>query len=183
MPELQYLPHIPRTLNRDTIERALDDYRAILAKGPVQVIAETTPYAFLRALKRDKLKSGPYPGVSMFEAANRIMSDLVILYGVNQLLQKTFNGISFNEFTVQLGNEDHGLHDIVAAAGDYTLHGEAFNVAESFFYLKKRSSLDKLSKTNRPEKHFQVLLYNADATTSEFKQEGNLYYEPVHIDL
>ena len=35
--------------------------------------------ALLTALKRDKLGHGPYPDVSLFEAANRIMSDLVRL--------------------------------------------------------------------------------------------------------
>ena len=34
----------------------------------------------LKVLKREALGAGPYPHVTMFEAANRILSDLVILY-------------------------------------------------------------------------------------------------------
>jgi hypothetical protein len=182
MARSKYLIEIPRKLNNTNIKNAIDAYLSILSTGPVQVVAET-PYAFLKTLKRKQLESGPYPGVSLFEAANRIMSDLVILFGVKLLLHKTFDGISFSEFTVQLGNENDGLHDLVARLGNHTLHGEAFNVAESFFYLKKRSSLEKLSKTNLPENHIQVLLYNVEATITKIEREDNLFYLPVHIEL
>ena len=38
--------------------------------------------SLISELKRCKTGSGPYPDVSLFESANRIMTDLVILHGV-----------------------------------------------------------------------------------------------------
>jgi len=48
----------------EEIENSLGDHRVVLD--------------LLTALKREALGAGPYPHVTMFEAANRILSDLVI---------------------------------------------------------------------------------------------------------
>jgi len=181
--KLSYLKNIPRDLHKDNIEEAIQLYKVKLLEGPVKVESEETPYAFLKAIKRDKLATGPYAGVSLFEAANRIMSDLVILYGVRLLLKKDFDGIKFDLLTVCLGNENHAPHDINAHTESYELLGEAFNVAESFFYLKKRSSMQKLMKPDNHEKRFIVLLYNDDATSAPTKREGSVFHIPVTIDL
>ena len=37
-------------------------------------------------LKREKIGRGPYPEVSIFETSNRIMTDLVILFGIKKIL-------------------------------------------------------------------------------------------------
>jgi hypothetical protein len=55
----------------------------------------------------------PYPTVTRFEAANRIMSDLVILYGVKWLLDNSV--FPFENYIVEYGNEDKNGFDIRAA--------------------------------------------------------------------
>jgi len=56
----------------EAIENSLGDYKVL---------------NLLKVLKCEALGgAGPYPHVTMFEAANRILSDLVILYGVKWLL-------------------------------------------------------------------------------------------------
>jgi hypothetical protein len=49
-------------------------------------VAGMSGLRLLKALKRDQVKVGPYPHVTLFEAANRIMTDMVILYGVKWIL-------------------------------------------------------------------------------------------------
>src|SRR5579864_872215 len=88
-----------------------------------------------KVLKREALGAGPYPHVTMFEAANRILSDLVILYGVKRLLDN--NIFPFESYTVEYGNENQNGFDICATGNGRTLIGEAFNVAQSFFQTKK----------------------------------------------
>lgn len=76
-----------RTLNAENIhaiksefEQSLDCLGAsIQGKHGVQL---------LTSIKRDKVGAGPYPQVTLFEAANRIMSDLVILNGIAGLLRE-----------------------------------------------------------------------------------------------
>lgn len=181
--KLTYLKEIDRVLNNDNIDEMIEKYKMLLQQGPLKIEGHQTPYAFLKAIKREKLTTGPYPGVSLFEAANRIMSDLVILYGVKSLLKEEFDGVKFTEFEVCFGNEDHEPHDVNAKSGEYQLAGEAFNVAESFFYLKKRASLDKLFKKETSDKRLMVLLYNDDATKKNFPPDGNLFHWPVSVDL
>jgi hypothetical protein len=66
----------------------------------------------LKVLKREALGAGPYPHVTMFEAANRILSDLVILYGVKLLLDNDI--FPFESYTVEYGNENKNGFDICA---------------------------------------------------------------------
>ena len=96
----------------------------------------------LHEVKREPIGTGPYPDVTLFEAANRIMTDLVILNGVKWLLEKS--GFPFSEYRVEYGNEDSSAHDLMAENEDERLVGEAFNVAPSFFHGKKTAMLKKL---------------------------------------
>lgn len=71
---------------------------------------------------------GPYPGVTLFEAANRIMTDLVTLHGVAWLLKnKVF---PFDSYAVGFGNEnDLGFNIRAGGVDGETLVGEVSNVA------------------------------------------------------
>ena len=103
----------------------------------------------MTSLKREKLDHGPYRDVTLFEAANRIMSDLVILKGIRWLLdEKVF---PFDAYTVEFGNENRNGFDIRAEQGGKTLVGEAFNVAPSFYPVKRRHAAGK-----RPCKDFRA---------------------------
>ena len=119
----------------------------------------------LHEVKREPIGAGPYPDVTLFEAANRIMTDLVILNGVKWLLEKS--GFPFSEYRVEYGNEDSSAHDLMAENEDERLVGEAFNVAPSFFHGKKTAMLKKLwtpeNKTAR-----KLILANEDAVGESY---------------
>ncbi|MFC1971740.1 hypothetical protein ACFLV0_07480 [Chloroflexota bacterium] len=115
----------------------------------------------LKALKRNKINTGLYKNcVSLFEAANRIMADMVILYGVEWLLKtKTF---PFDAYTVELGNEGGAnSFDIKASGNGKSLVGEAFNVVDSLFPGKKSSMLGKLRKQKCA--NYRIIMVNDDA--------------------
>lgn len=132
----------------------------------------------IEALKRKKLGHGPYPGVVLFEAANRIMSDLVILHGVKSLLiDKAF---PFDEFRVELGHENNNAFDIMASNGSEELIGEAFNVSQSFFAVKKNAALRKLRASLTPP-DFTILMFNHEAVPSSYspRQRENEFFVMV----
>jgi hypothetical protein len=134
----------------------------------------------LEALKRDKVKVGPYPDVTLFEAANRIMTDLIILYGVKWLLEsKTF---PFDSYTVEFGNEDENGFDIRAEKEDQRLVGEAFNVAPSFFQIKKSSMLKKLRESD-VDADYKVIMFNHDAVNQNYrpKPKSNEFFVFVQV--
>jgi hypothetical protein len=120
----------------------------------------------LTSLKREKLDHGPYRDVTLFEAANRIMSDLVILKGIRWLLDdKVF---PFDAYTVEFGNENRNGFDIRAEQGGKTLVGEAFNVAPSFYPVKRRHAAGKLEK-HGGNADWRIILVNKDARTRAIK--------------
>lgn len=117
----------------------------------------------LTVLKREAVGAGPYPHVTMFEAANRILSDLVILYGVRWLLDNDV--FPFERYEVEYGNENKNGFDIRAAGNGKTLAGEAFNVAPSFFQAKKCSMLKKVAESGAD---FKIIMFNHDAVTGSY---------------
>ena len=130
-----------RTLNRQNIDSVMQEYVSSI-EGTRAVISGLTGVKLFQYLKRQQIGAGPYPHVTLFEAANRIMTDLVILRGVKWLLES--QAFPFDEYVVEYGNEDSNDHDITAMKGDKKLLGEAFNIAPSFFQGKKASMLKKL---------------------------------------
>lgn len=134
----------------------------------------------LEALKREKVQVGPYPNVTLFEAANRIMTDLVILHGVKWLLEtKVF---PFDAYTVEFGNEDTNGFDIQASKNGRLLVGEAFNVAPSFFSIKKASMLKKI-RNKQPDADYRIIMVNHDAVTKQYSPhfEQGEYYVFVNV--
>jgi hypothetical protein len=115
--------------------------------------------ALIEELKRGKSGFGPYPKVSLFESANRIMTDLVILHGVRWLLFKS--NFDFKSYVVEYGNENNNGFDIRASGGGRTLIGEAFNVAPSFFQGKKAAMLKKLRIDEKAD--VKLIMFNHDA--------------------
>jgi hypothetical protein len=132
----------------------------------------------LKVLKRDFIGAGPYPHVTMFEAANRILTDLVILYGVKWLLD--YDIFPFEQYEVQYGNENKNRFDIRAAGDGRTLVGEAFNVAPSFFQGKKRMTLKKVTEDRAD---FKIIMFNHDAVKTGYlpKPTMNEYFVFVQV--
>jgi hypothetical protein len=167
-----------RKLTSLNIDAITNDFRAALSCIGASIDGKTG-LPLLKALKRDKLGHGPYPNVTLFEAANRIMSDLVILTGVKALLQSDL--FPFTEYTVEFGNEDKNGFDIRATSGDATLIGEAFNVAGSFFQGKKSSALRKIAAVDAT---YKVLIFNDDAVSTVYRPrtEIGMYYVVANIE-
>jgi hypothetical protein len=139
--------------------------------------------ASLYALKREPVQGGPYPGVSFFEAANRVLSDITILLGVRQLLLDPVVGsleLPFTAYSAALGVTDG--FDVIAGKGACRLVGEAFNVVPSFFQTKKAKMLRKLRAEDAA---YRLLIFNADAVRRPAayvaKSTPSMLYLPVDV--
>ncbi len=181
----QYLQKIPRTLNNEKIDSAIEEYFSILSKTSINIDSKNVLSLF-KQLKRERVKQGPYPGLTVFEVANRVMTDLVILFGVKKLLKQEEDYMIFDEYTIELGNENNQSFDIQAQKENKKLRGEAFNVASSFFQGKKSSALSKLRKNNHNNDTI-VILYNSDAPKKgkDYKPVfvENEFHLPVQLDF
>ena len=167
-------------LNQQNIEKKLQDYLKQVNSIKLPVPGNSV-LAFLYSIKRTVIDSGPYPGVSLFEIANRVLSDMVILVGIKQLLSNPFVGdvrLPFDEYEVSLGVE--GGYDLRAIAEGHLLLGEAFNVAPSFFQSKKWRMAKKLKSE---EADYRLILFNADAVKNPQHyleiSEPSMLYLPV----
>ena len=127
---------------------------------------------FKRTVANEIHQIGPYSGISVFEAANRIASDLVIINGVLQLLKDGKEPVDA-VITVRLGNKH------VKDRGDFTINnkeGEAFNVAASFYS-------GKLSYTNRKwlGKELSYILVNAEVTGNIVDIDERSHAEVIRV--
>lgn len=175
-----------RTLDCTNIDQLLSQYLENLKTMSATVSSETV-YGLLTKLKREKISVGPYPTVTLFEAANRIMTDLTILYGIKSLLHRPLSqDLTFDSFTVEFGNENKNRHDIEANNSRFKLYGEAFNVAESFFQAKRYSALKKLRESESVDlTKVIILMYNDEAPKKplELNPKPNEYNIPVKISF
>ena len=146
-------------LSHHNIDQTLAEYVASIEQLG-ESVAGFRGIRLLEALKRDIVGIGPYPKVTLFEAANRIMTDLVILCGVRWLLKHAV--FPFDTYTVEYGNDDKKGFDLTARANGLMLIGEAFNVAPSFFQMKKSAMLKKL-RNSSVTADFKVVMFNSDA--------------------
>jgi len=171
---------ITNKLNIDNIDEIIKTYKDSLDEMDVN-ISSSNAIDLFKKLKRTKINKGPYIGISLFESANRIMTDLVILYGIKDLLIGKYKHINFPEYLVEYGNENKNNYDIVANFNGKKLVGEAFNVSPSFFQSKKYISLKKLRKNK--ESNIILLMYNKDAVDENYvpKLKSNEYHVKVEI--
>ncbi|MDI7191484.1 hypothetical protein [Leptospira santarosai] len=156
-----------KILNSDNIAIEIEEYLEKIKEIPLTIHSENFT-EFYRILKRNQFESGPYPKVSLFEGINRIMSDLVILYGIKTLLDVnsvTKHNLPFAEYTVQFGVTSKKPFDITSKLGNRSLAGEAFNVAPSFFAGKKSRELKKFKESTEKYSDY-LLIYNSEATDS-----------------
>jgi hypothetical protein len=163
-----------------------ESIRSYLAKVDELEFPElhTDKLRFIDIVKRRPLVGGPYPGVSLFEASNRIFSDITALLAIYRLLADPVIAdirLPFSEYDVALGVE--GGEDIIADDGQQRLVGEVFNVARTFFQQKKGTMLKKLRKNT--DANFRLLIFNADAVRNpnEYfrKSSSDMLYLPVNI--
>ena len=153
-----------RRLTLGNIGAALTDYSEAIGTIGDRIKGKLG-LQLLQEIKRAPVGTGPYSDVTLFEAANRVMTDLVILNGVKWLLEESV--FPFSEYRVEYGNEDSNAHDLMAENEDDRLVGEAFNVAPSFFQGKKAAMLRKL-RTPDNETKLKLILANADAVSESY---------------
>jgi hypothetical protein len=153
-----------RLFNIENVQPFIDTYERSFADIGYS-IEGLRGHALIEALKRNPLQHGPYPHVTLFEAANRIMSDLVILHGVKSLLAS--GAFPFDTYKVELGHENNNAFDIMATNGQEELIGEAFNVSPSFFATKKNSALKKLRRPSTPP-DFTIVMFNCEAVSKTY---------------
>ena len=177
------MENISRQLTKDNIDETISQYLDLLKTVPINIQTDNV-FGLLHKIKREKMSTGPYPNVSLFEAANRMMTDLTILYGIRSLLTKNIFDFEFDNYLVEFGNESFNKHDIISEKDGFSLFGEAFNVAESFFQTKKSSSLKKLRKS-KTEKDIILIIYNSDAIKKNYlpKSIKNEFHLSIKIDL
>ncbi|MCF8459207.1 MAG: hypothetical protein K9G46_00650 [Flavobacteriales bacterium] len=160
---------LPVILNNGNIQKTIDDYYKFLQLVQIDEIRThlggMDAIGMFHELKRGVVKDGPYFEISIFEAANRIMTDLTILFGIQELLFHERLS-EYKNYRVEFGNGNKQLFDIHSDStrGGRRLVGEAFNVAPSYFHTKKSQELTKLRKYKQPS-DFILLLFNQDAFT------------------
>ncbi|MEX0813574.1 MAG: hypothetical protein WD048_15255 [Chitinophagales bacterium] len=177
------IDQIPKDLNKNNIESAISNYYGLLKNIPLKIESKNV-LKMLTDLKRKKIEYGPYPNVTLFESANRIMSDLTILHGVKDLLNGCINEIDFDQYTVEFGHDNYHENDITATNGQIKLIGEGFNVAKSFFQSKKASALRKMRRQKKQNDKL-LLIYNSDAVSDSYKPElkQNEFHLKVSINF
>jgi len=154
----------------------------------IKSIALPTPQndvlELIHSLKRQPLGTGRYKCVSLFEASNLIYSDLVILFGVQQLLNNPVVGnvrLPFTEYEVNLGVK--GGNDLKAVSGSHCLVGEAFNVSKSLFQGKKSHMIKKVRRDLNAD--YRLIIFNADAVKNHKyyleKSDLDILYLPVFV--
>ncbi len=178
----------PVKISKSNFENEYANYLESILEMELQLKYEDH-YDFFYSVKRKPVRNGPHPNVSAFEAANRIMSDLVIWGALEILLySKDILPFSFDEFTIKLGNKS-GI-DIEAIKGNEKLVGEAFNVAPSFFYQK--CSKERKDLIQNDSAQTKIITYNLDAVentpkfknyTSFHKDENGIWYLPINVDF
>ena len=180
---MKTIADIPRKLNKENIDGAIEAYKTLLSDIPLKIEGENL-LDLLKKLKRDKMGSGPWNNVSIFEAANRIMTDLVILLGVKRIIDGEFSNLKiFTEFQVEFGNENNNDHDLISHANGKVLNGEAFNAAPSFFNVKKSKSIKKLLESAMNPDYI-IVLCNTDShekTKSKLFDDNKI--EIIKVDV
>jgi hypothetical protein len=154
---------LKRTGDASWIRKEIADYLRQLKTLQVGPLPTEEPLELFKALKRGSVNGGPYPGRTIFEVANRVMSDLVVLGAAETLLCEPPAELArfrIREVTILLGNEN-GECDLLSDLEDGTrLRGECFNVAPTFFSTKFRKSCLALKK------------YAGDARVIAFNKEA-----------
>lgn len=100
---------------------------------------------------------GPYKNITIFEAANRIATDLVIINGLKLLIDS--KKIKDPILTLRLGTtHEKGKGDFTIKMGGNEFEGEAFNVAPSFLKHKLYRTTQKWT-----DRDLEYILINAEA--------------------
>jgi len=136
-----------KALSKDEFEQAKAAYLSLLTENKYAIKNADTIYDLIDNIKRTPEKVGPYKNISVFEALNRIGSDLVLLSGATILFKNEVEGIEPQKIHLKMGTT-HGFDFEVILKDNKKIFGEAFNAAESFCKFKMRQAIHKLIDKN-----------------------------------
>ena len=135
-------------LNKAEFIAAKKLYRQSITDNEYEIKATKDIFQLIQNIKRSPEKIGPYQHMSIFEALNRIGSDLVLLSGAEKLFTSENQP---QKILLRMGNTK-GFDFEVFYKDDEVVYGEAFNAAESFCKHKMRQAIHKLIDYNPDEK-------------------------------
>lgn len=130
--------------------KAKDAYLNALRENQFSIQKSSDIYDLIRKIKRSPERIGPYQNISVFEALNRIGSDLILLSGAEKLFNGDEPKINPKTIELRMGNT-HGFDFVVNLGKNKEIYGEAFNAATSFCKQKMRQAIHKLIDKN-PDK-------------------------------
>lgn len=138
--------HFNKVLSNEMFDEAKKAYLNSLEIYKYAIKDANDIYELIDKIKRTPEKVGPYQNISVFEALNRIGSDLVLLAGATELF-KVETEIRAEKIELKMGNT-HGFDFEVQLPNGKVIYGEAFNAAESFCKSKMRDAIHKLIDKN-----------------------------------
>lgn len=136
-----------KSLSKKEFEIAKTSYLKSLEENNYSIQKTSNIYDLINSIKRTPEKVGPYQNISVFEALNRIGSDLVLLSGAEMLFRGDLEGINPKSIHLKMGTT-HGFDFEVVLEDDKVIYGEAFNAAKSFCKQKMRQAIHKLIDKN-----------------------------------
>ena len=172
------------TLTRGNIANEIEAYLARLRLLKVPTMP-ADPVSLFIELKRGRVEGGPYNGVSLFETANRVMSDFVVLFAAARLLERPLPGLPLEQLggiEMKLGTQD-GFDLRSRLSGGGMVLGECFNVARSFFGQKRLRSVRGLEE--EPGVAHRILAFNVDAVArpDEYGKRSSPEWSFILIDV
>jgi hypothetical protein len=175
-----------RALDLSNIEKTARSYIADTYATKIPPIDTADPIAYFLSLKRGSVEGGPYSGHSLFEVANRTLSDLVVLALANELLREALPGQArpIESVNVLLGTEQNADHDVMGTLPDGTLlRAECFNVAKTFFMSKINDTRNKLRAVSRDVACVKMIAFNHDAVGANWKHRSHwVTHRRVNVD-
>jgi hypothetical protein len=159
---------MPIQLTRNNIQQEITDLDQAIATVGV-TIQGLTGYALLHSIKRHQINVGRYQNITLYEAANRLMTDIVILHGVRWLF--SYEPFPFDSYSVDFGHYHTQVYDIRATFMEKSLIGESFNAAPSFYSQKTRGTFNKLRVTT-DSADYKLIMCNYDAFNGAPPQLG-----------
>jgi hypothetical protein len=166
MPELLLENDIHKPLTKPEIEKVYRSYKKYLVTRPFPSIEEHSYQAYLNFLKREHSPIGPYTDITVFEAANRIATDLALFEGV---LKMFMTGKIEPDATIQLRlgtMQADGKGDFSVFQSGGEIQGEVFDVAPSFFKAKLGKTLRKWKDNSS----LRYVVFNKDAVDEDSRK-------------
>lgn len=176
--EVVTTPTRRKLLTADNVGHEIAAYLRLLATWSVPALP-VQPIPLFLELKRKKVSAGPYPDVSIFELANRVMSDLVVLFAARHLLCERVLVKRVERLDVVLGTA-HGLDVSGEFEDGGRLVGECFNVSQSFLPAKLAKARRDLRRQPCITK---VIAFNHDAVpqSEPYKRDDEFVYLLVNV--